>query len=108
MNYVYIAGPYSSGDVAVNVWSAVQAANRLLDAGYKPYVPQLAHFWHIITPRPREDWLHLDIDWLLKCDAVIRLDGASRGADVEVQWASEYKIPVYYGVDAFFQAEGVV
>ena len=106
MNYIYIAGPYSGGDVAVNVRNAIGAANRLVDAGYKPFVPHLCHFWHLLYPRPYEDWVALDMAWLPKCEAIVRLDGDSPGADGEVQWALTNNIPVYYGVDAFFQANG--
>lgn len=34
---VYVAGPYTKGDVAVNVRNAYEAANRLADLGFAPF-----------------------------------------------------------------------
>ena len=36
---VYIAGPYTKGDVALNVRKAYEAANQLADLGFAPFVP---------------------------------------------------------------------
>ncbi len=44
---IYVAGPYTKGDVAVNVRSAFEAANKLADFGFAPFVPHGTHFWHI-------------------------------------------------------------
>lgn len=33
---VYVAGPYTKGDVCENVASAVRAADRLFELGYYP------------------------------------------------------------------------
>ncbi len=98
---IYIAGPYTQGDVAVNVRNAVLAANEVLDAGHTPFVPHLTHLWHLITPRPYEDWLCLDIKWLKICDVVIRLPGESAGADEEVAVAERLNIPVFGSVAEF-------
>ena len=92
---VYVAGPYSRGDVAENVRLAVLVADDLLDAGHAPYVPHLTHFWHLLKPREYEDWLRLDLLWLEQCEAVLRLPGESPGADREVARARELGLPVY-------------
>lgn len=97
---VYIAGPYTSGDVAVNVRAAYEAANRLADAGFAPYVPHATHFWHMLFPRPYNFWLELDSKFLPVCEAVLRLPGASNGADGEVKQAEELGIPVFDDVRA--------
>lgn len=81
---IYVAGPYTQGDVAVNVRNALHAASMLADAGFIPYVPHLSHFWHLVFPRPYEEWLKFDLIWLAQCDACLRLDGPSNGADGEV------------------------
>jgi hypothetical protein len=94
---VYVAGPYTKGDVAVNVRDAIIATNELLDLGYIPYCPHLSHFWHLVTPRPYEDWLAIDMEWLRECDTVLRLDGESSGADLEVAEAKILGMEVYYG-----------
>ena len=99
MKKIYIAGPYTKGDVAVNVRNALSAANYLADKGFAPYVPHLTHFWHTVFPRPYEFWLELDNQYLLCCDAVLRLPGESSGADKEVSLALGSGIPVFYGFD---------
>ena|SRR5205809_440247 len=95
MKRVYVAGPYSSGDVAANVRNAYAAATRLADAGFAPFVPHHTHFWHMLFPRPYEEWLKLDSAFLPCCDAVLRLPGESPGADAEVREAATLRIPVF-------------
>lgn len=92
---VYVAGPYTKGDVAINVREAILAATELSDAGLVPFVPHLTHFWHTVVPRPYEDWLRLDMEWLRLCDFVLRLPGDSNGADKEVAEARRLGVPVY-------------
>mgnify|MGYP003395547670 FL=1 len=92
---IFVSGPYTSGDVAVNVKNAIDAASKLMDAGYAVYLPHLSHFWHLVSPRPYQDWLKLDLEWLKLCDAIVRLDGQSPGADGEVNFAKENGKPVY-------------
>lgn len=99
--WVYIAGPYSGGDVVVNVQTAIHAGNLLWKAGYFPYIPHLTHLWHMVTPMPYEHWLEVDLHPLLKCDAVLRLPGESSGADKEIEFAEAHKIPIYYALSDF-------
>jgi hypothetical protein len=101
---VYIAGPYTQGDVAVNVRLAIEAATEIADLGHSPMVPHLFHFWHLHEPRPYEEWMRIDLDWLLAAEALVRLPGESRGADIECAAAKENGIPVYRGVESFRQA----
>lgn len=95
---VYVAGPYSQGDVAVNVRKAYEAADELANRGFAPYVPHATHFWHMLFPRPYEFWLELDNMFLPHCDAVLRLPGPSSGADKEVALAGELRIPIFYDI----------
>jgi len=99
MRRVYIAAPYSTGDVAANVRNAYEAATRLADAGVAPFVPHHTHFWHLLFPRAYEDWLKLDLAFLPCCDAVLRLPGESPGADTEVRKARALGIPVFENLD---------
>lgn len=96
MRTIYIAGPYTLGDVAVNVRTALDAAEACLAAGLAPYVPHLSHFWHLVYPHPAETWLALDAVWLAHCGAVLRLPGVSRGADLECAQAYARGIPVFF------------
>lgn len=101
---VYIAGPYTRGDVMLNIREAILAADQVLAAGHVPFVPHLTGFWHVISPHPYQVWIDMDLVWLAECDAMIRLPGVSSGSDGEVRFAEEHGIPVYYGVEAFLQA----
>src|ERR1051326_7805964 len=69
---VYVAGPYSA-DPVLGTREAIHAADRLLTMGHSPYVPHLSLFWHLVCPRPYEDWLTLALAWVERCDCVLRL-----------------------------------
>jgi hypothetical protein len=97
-HYIYIASPYSGGDVIINVRETVLAAEKLVKAGFIPYIPHLTAFWHLIAPHEYQFWLDYDLSWLAKCDALLRLPGESNGADKEVEWANSVGIPVYYSI----------
>lgn len=99
MKFVYVASPYTKGDVAVNVRNNIEAANRLAELGFVPFVPLLTHFWHMMFPHPYEFWCEQDMEWLERCDCILRLPGESRGADVEVERACELGLPVFYSVE---------
>lgn len=97
---VYVAGPYTQGDTAMNVRNAYEAANRLADLGFAPFVPHATHFWHMLFPRPYGFWLELDNEFLPCCQAVLRLPGSSSGADKEVALAKSIGIPVFTDIDS--------
>lgn len=99
MKKVYIASPYTKGDVAVNVRVQLETADELMTRGYSPYVPLLTHFQHLHKPRPYEDWCRQDDDWIPCCDYLLRLPGESIGADREVKLAERLGIPVVYSIE---------
>lgn len=92
---VYVAGPYSTGDVAENVHAAIYVANRLAGMGCAPFCPHLSHFWHMIYHQPWTFWLEQDLQWLACCDALVRLPGPSAGASIEVNQARRLDLPVF-------------
>ncbi len=98
---VYIAAPYSKGNMILNIRTAIEAADAVLDAGHTPFLPHLAGFWDLVCPRPYEDWLALDLQWLTACQALIRLPGTSSGADREVAEAQRLRLPIFLGLDDF-------
>jgi hypothetical protein len=103
---IYVAGPYTIGDVALNVRAAVDAGEALLKAGFAPYVPHLSHFWHMLHPHTYVEWLAFDREWLRSCDALLLLPGESKGAEDEAQTAYNMRIPVFETVEqviAYFQ-----
>ena len=96
---IYIAGPYTAPDQAVNVRNAILAADQIAEAGGFPFIPHLTHFWHMLCPHPYEFWMKQDAAWLKFCDAMVRLPGDSPGADAE--WAEGRKrgLMGFYTVD---------
>lgn len=95
---VYIAGPYTNPDPVENMHRAVKIADSLLDVCV-PLVPHLTGTWHMISPKPYEVWLELDIAHMERCDAVYRYPGASSGADGEVAHAEKIGMPVFFSED---------
>lgn len=96
---VYIASPYTLGDVAVNVKIQIDTADELMNYGFAPFVPLLAHFQHLIHARPYQDWVNVDLEWVKHCDCVLRLDGESNGADEEVRLANSIGKRVFYSIN---------
>ena len=96
---VYIASPYTKGDVALNVRESLLAADQVAQMGYLPLAPLLSHFWHMLCPHPYGFWMELDLEWILHCDCVLRLPGESAGADAEVAFARLHGVPVYYSIE---------
>ena len=96
---IYIASAYSIGDVANNVKRQIDCADWLMNFGFAPFVPLLTHFQHLVHPRPYQDWLDLDFEWIKSCDCLLRLAGESKGADLEVEFALKNNMPVFYSVE---------
>lgn len=111
---VYIASPYTKGDVGVN--TRFQCAiwhNLWTDGLVVPLAPLWSHFQHILYPIPYDEWVSYDSEIIPRCDALLRLDSAygaigyfqheSSGADGEVQLATALGIPVFYDVPALYE-----
>lgn len=93
---IYIAGPYTKGDVAQNVRKAIFAGDQVAERGHVPFIPHLTHFWHMLHPHAYEFWLEQDLAWLKECDAILRLPGESAGADSEVDYMESIGKPVFH------------
>jgi len=100
IKYVFVAAAYRYPDPFLNARRAIEAADKLSAAGYIPFVPHLDVLWHFVTPREERFWREWNKAWLRKCDAVVRLDGESEGADDEVEDALMLGLPVFEGVEA--------
>jgi len=98
--FVYVAGPYSKGDVSQNVRKAIDAAETLSEEGYIPLLPHLNHLWHMFYCHSYEYWLAYDRHFINFCDCILRIPGESAGADDEVQYAQLLGLPVFFDVDA--------
>jgi len=106
MKRIYISGPITADPIG-GTRQAVHAAHTLRNHGYAPLVPHLTVIEAMICgDRPYADWLAADLAWVAVSDAVVRLPGASPGADREVAYALKHGIPVHLSVDEFLQEEG--
>ena len=107
---VYIASPYSNGDVGANINSQLRTFHSLLEEGtVTPYAPLLNHFAHVVRPLPYETWMEYDREIIRHCDAVLRINSCmemfdpydyfedySPGADSEEEFAKVLGIPIFY------------
>lgn len=95
---VYVAGPVTVPEPMENVHNAVKVASRLRDSGLVvPFVPHTTCIWHMIEPADYETWLSYDFDVIRHCDALLRMDGISQGADREVAFAEDLGLSVFLG-----------
>lgn len=114
---VYIAGPISKGDLVSNIDRATRAFVELAKLGFAPFCPHWSVYsgpalvtatggsvYALAAPQPNElthaDWLAVDLEWVRKSDAVLRLPGDSVGADMETAEALRCGIPVFTNVEA--------
>lgn len=106
---ILIAGPYRSGTdgdparIAANLERLEQASAPIFRLGH---VPMIGEWVALPILRTLDDDAHEgDVMYdtahrlLQHCDAVLRLPGASAGADKDVEIALERGLPVYYSID---------
>jgi len=101
MKTIFISSPYTNGDTEFNLLQQKLAMHTLMDRGYAPFAPTLAHYADLVNPRPYEEWMAFCLAWVARCDALVRLkdDVHSPGADREVAEAKRLSIPVFHGID---------
>lgn len=87
---------------------AVEMGELLLKAGFIPFLPQLCEAWHLVQPREitetYEHFLPYDFHWITRCDAILRLEGESMGADEEVKVARALGKPVFFNFTDLYNA----
>lgn len=110
---ILIAGPYRSGTngdpalIAKNLDRLESAAMPIYEAGHIPMIGEwvaLPLIKQAGSTEPgdsiSEKYLYPVAERLLRrCDAVYRIEGASKGADEDVRLAHERGLPVYFRVD---------
>ena len=96
---VFIASPYTGEHAEKYVDRSIAIGNELIDKGFNPFIPLLFHYLELKVPRSHEKWMEITTSWLAQCDALIRLSGESRGADLEVKLAEGMGIPWFHSVD---------
>lgn len=105
---ILIAGPYRSGTggdpvlIERNLKALEQAALAVYDKGHFPLIGEwaalpLAHATGVTVAEaiPQSFLYEVAQRMLRQCDAVYRIAGESRGADMDVQTARELGLPVY-------------
>ena len=111
---ILVAGPYRSGTgddpekLAANVRAMEAYALPLFRAGHIPLVGEWLALPLValagsrqIGDAPFEEIFHPIAERLLaRCDAVLRMGGASKGADLMVQTAREHGLAVYHDLRA--------
>jgi len=107
---ILVAGPYRSGTgddpekLAANVRAMEAYALPLFRAGHIPLVGEWLALPLValagsrqIGDAPFEEIFHPIADRLLaRCDAVLRMGGASKGADLMVETARQHGLAVYH------------
>lgn len=96
--WIYVSGPLTRGDVLGHVRDAILAGLALRDGHCVPIIPHLFALAELVAPRSYDYWLEWDLALLARCDALLRLPGPSRGADIEVLHARELGIPVFHSL----------
>ena len=97
--WVYVAGPYT-GDIVQNTRRAILAGEDVAARGFFPVVPHVSMIWDMACPHDAQWWYDYTLELMRRCDAVLRLPGASTGGDNEVAHAKELGIPVFNNMEA--------
>jgi hypothetical protein len=110
---VLIAGPYRSGTnndpalIARNLDRLEQSSLRIYEAGHIPLIGEWValpiakqagstHVGDAIS----EQYLYPVANRLIqRCDAVLRIEGASKGADEDVRLARQRGLPIYFNIE---------
>jgi nucleoside 2-deoxyribosyltransferase len=100
MRFIYVSGPITKGMMDLNCRNGILVAERLRQLGFVPFCPHVSIIWNMVTPVPYEGWMTMDLAWVERCDAVLRMPGESPGADREVAHALAQGKPVFYSVEA--------
>lgn len=110
---ILIAGPYRSGTgddltkMAANLHRLEEASWPIFEAGHVPMIGEWVALpvWNAAGGGAVGDSLYDHIfhptagRLIERCDAILRLEGASTGADNDVRLANERGIPVYYRIE---------
>lgn len=116
---ILIAGPYRSGTnddpvlIRKNLDNLEAMALPIFRKGHVPMIGEWVALplLQLAGSKQLGDELWNEIQYpvahrlLEKCDAVLRISGASKGADMDVKIAQERGLPVYYSLDEIPAAE---
>ncbi len=97
---VFIASPYRTGDMSSNIRLQSDIYSGLMDLGFAPYgsiVSSLSQ--HIAHPKPHEEWVKIENEFISVCNCVLRVGGESKGADECVNYAKSLKKEIFYSIN---------
>lgn len=119
---ILVAGPYRSGTnddpilMARNLQAMEEAALPLFRAGHIPIIGE----WFALPLLKQAgckyagDEFYEEISYpiarrlITRCDAILRISGASKGADGDVAFAENMGLKVYYSLDDLWKDIGTV
>jgi len=84
---VYISGPITKGNREANFQQAADAQKALIAAGFAVLNPMLTMRLPGAFDIGHDTWIANDLPWVAVADAVLRLPGESKGADIECEHA---------------------
>lgn len=92
---VGIVGPLTTGNLFHNVFRAAELYGELLDLGFVVFCPHINVLGAMLVPRSEKMWLEWSRQFVRRCDAIVVLNGVSKGTPAEVSLAEENEIPVF-------------
>lgn len=105
--YIMIAGPYSTGSTDRNKWK--QNHKKMNKCAYEVYLMGHIPVIGVNSALPiietvgfdkfEELMMPISLAMADRCDAVLRIGGASKGADQEVEIFKEKGLPIYYDIN---------
>lgn len=100
---VYMSGPITSNPTehthdACHIWESLR-----VEGFCTPICPHWSIIQDTVKPLCHERWIKYDLEIIARCDAILRLDGRSSGADEEVAEAKRLGIPVFETVGGLKQ-----
>ena len=113
MKLILIAGPYRSGtnnDPVLIQQNMDKLESYALPIFRKGHIPMIGEWVanpliHLAGSKEVGDEIFQEIQYpvahrlLTKCDAVLRIEGASKGADQDVEIAKKLGLDIYYSLD---------
>ncbi len=100
MKRIYVAGPLGPNDPgrALRIHSAICIGRELLELGHAPFVPHAFAATGIDGSASYEQMMSVCFAFLSTCDVLLRIPGASPGADREVVYAEAHGIAVCHSI----------
>lgn len=91
---IYLSGPITKGNRSLSFYQAAEAQRLLMLEGHAVLNPMLSIMHPDGMNIDWQTWIDSDLEWVAVADAIVRLPGESKGADIETAFAREHGIPV--------------